>query len=127
VQRFLERLASDPGRPAGAALKVTSLVRTAAYQKLLRKAYANAVADSTHLTGAVLDISTKDMPQPTIEWLRSLLAQFERNHLVQATEETGRGGSKRLPGSACFHVFVSPAFLKAFPFPQAAPTHQPAR
>lgn len=124
VPIFLARLAQHKDRPPGTVLKLTSFVRSIAYQCKLEKGYVNAAPcdskdlPSAHLSGAAFDISTKDMTPAVKAWLRSALIEFERNGLVQATEETGRGGGKKTVGkkrggkkrvgSQCFHVVVSP-------------------
>jgi hypothetical protein len=117
VKRFLNDLITDRHRSPNAKLKITSMVRTLAYQSALLGKYANA-ADankSSHPTGATVDISAKEMSPATRAWLRGVLTKLEMNGLVQATEETGRNGSRRRPGSACFHIMVSPMYLKYRP------------
>ena len=108
VKTFLDHLAADPLRPAGLKLKVTSLVRTVAYQEQLRKKYPAATSAtepgrrSSHLTGSTVDISTKEMSEEGKAWLRKKLAALERRDLMQATEEKST--------SLCFHVMVFPEY-----------------
>lgn len=108
VKEFLRDLAADPAMPAGAKLRVTSLTRTEAYQKKLRKRTAVAASGTTpakrssHLTGSTVDISTKGMPPAVQAWLRKKLAGMERRGLVQATEEKW--------GALCFHIMVRPDY-----------------
>lgn len=108
VKEFLRDLATDAAMPSGAKLRVTSLSRTEAYQKKLRRRTAVAASGTTpqrrssHLTGSTVDISTKDMPPAVQAWLRKKLADMERRGLVQATEEKW--------GALCFHVMVRPDY-----------------
>ncbi len=110
VAWFLDDLVADPSFPKGATFKVTSLVRSEAYQALLLKVSLTAASGTTpqrrssHLTGSTVDITTKDMPEPLKAWMRRALVDLERRGLVQATEEKW--------GALCFHIMVFPAYQK---------------
>lgn len=99
-------------------LKLTSLVRTVAYQELIKLRYANAAPGDTaetrssHLTGATVDISTKDLSPRALRWLRHRIAKLERRGFILATEERGRGGTAKRPSSTCFHVMVLPNYKR---------------
>lgn len=88
-------------------LKITSLVRTLDYQKLLARPNPNAreavctTEDrcSAHLTGYAFDISVKGMKQERIFWLAGVLASDIEDHRILATFE---------PNQKNFHIMVIP-------------------
>ncbi len=106
VKRFLDETLSEGLRETDQRFKITSLVRTEAYQRRLSRRNGNAIhgriwwKQSSHLTGSTVDISYKDLHPKTVEWLARSLRLLERRGRVEATEERG--------DQACFHVMVFP-------------------
>ena len=89
---FLERLSRQFHARFGKQLRVTSLVRTVAYQNALRRRNRNAASPygpkrSSHLTGASLDISKKGMRTAEVAWLRRVLASIKEKGYLFAIEE----------------------------------------
>jgi hypothetical protein len=89
---FLERLGRQFHARFGKPLRVTSLVRTVAYQNALRRRNRNAASPygpkrSSHLTGASLDISKKGMRAAEVAWLRRVLASIKEKGYLFAIEE----------------------------------------
>ena len=114
TKRFLDRELGDIHRATGERFKVTSLVRTRAYQRKLVKSGANAISgrawwrQSSHLTGATVDISYKDMSADARKRLEKRLLALEKAGLIEATKEHA---------SYCFHIMVFPEY--------GAPKHAP--
>ena len=89
---FLERLSRQYHARHRKPLRVTSLVRTADYQRRLTGRNGNAAsADgptrSAHLTGACMDISKKGMTGAQQRWLRDVLASLKTKGYLYAVEE----------------------------------------
>lgn len=89
---FLSRLSNQFRARFGKPLRVTSLLRTAAYQRSLQGRNGNAASAkgpkrSAHLTGASLDISKKGMSQAERNWLRRVLTSLRGNGSIYAIEE----------------------------------------
>jgi uncharacterized protein YcbK (DUF882 family) len=89
---FLERLSKQFHARHRKALRVTSLLRTADYQKRLSGRNGNAAAAegpkrSAHLTGACLDISKKGMTRAEQRWVRDVLASLKAKGYLYAVEE----------------------------------------
>jgi uncharacterized protein YcbK (DUF882 family) len=89
---FLARLSSQFRERFGKPLRVTSLLRTAAYQRSLQRRNGNAAADdgpkrSAHLTGASLDISKKGMTGAQRQWLQKVLSSLHNGGHIYAIEE----------------------------------------
>lgn len=89
---FLERLSRQYHARHRQPLRVTSLLRTADYQKRLSGRNGNAAAAegparSAHLTGACMDISKKGMTRAQQAWLRDVLASLKAKEYVYAVEE----------------------------------------
>jgi uncharacterized protein YcbK (DUF882 family) len=89
---FVERLGRQFHNRFGKPLRVTSLVRTVAYQNALRRRNRNAASPygpkrSSHLTGASLDISKKGLRASEIAWLRQVLASLKEQGYLFAIEE----------------------------------------
>lgn len=89
---FIERLGQQFSSRFGKPLRVTSLVRTVAYQNALRRRNGNAASPygpkrSSHLTGASLDISKKGLRASEINWLRQVLASLKDRGYLFAIEE----------------------------------------
>jgi hypothetical protein len=89
---FLERLSRQFHARHRKPLRVTSLVRTADYQRRLTGRNGNAAAAegptrSAHLTGACMDISKKGMSGAQQRWMRSVLASLKAKGYLYAVEE----------------------------------------
>ena len=89
---FLSRLSSQFRARFGRPLRVTSLLRTAEYQRSLQRRNGNAAADdgpkrSAHLTGASLDISKKGTTGAERRWLKSVLSSLHNGGQIYAIEE----------------------------------------
>ena len=89
---FLERLSRQYHSRHRKPLRVTSLLRTADYQKSLSRRNGNAAAAqgpkrSAHLTGACLDISKKGMTGAQRAWVRSVLSSLKTKGYLYAVEE----------------------------------------
>lgn len=118
VREFLDETLGEGHRLHGDRFMLTSLVRTVAYQRLLRRRYAAAAGASgarsrmsSHLTGSTVDIRIMGLSPEAESWLRGRLVALERLGAVRATEERG--------SSVCFHVMVSPDYARL--------AHPPAR
>jgi len=90
---FLRKIGSDFARQFHEAIQVNSAVRTAEYQKKLRKKNGNAargdseLTRSSHLTGATVDIAKKGMSTVELRWMRNRLIALEKAGCIEATEE----------------------------------------
>lgn len=92
TRRFVEQLAAAKHRFFGSPLRITGLTRTRVYQQALIATNANAAPargriQSTHLTGASVDISKRLLSDPEIHWLRTVLRRLTADGLVHAVEE----------------------------------------
>lgn len=92
TKRFIEQLAAAKRRFFATPLRITGLTRTRAYQKALIATNANAAPahgrlQSTHLTGASVDISKHRLSVREINWLRTVLRRLTTNGLLHAIEE----------------------------------------
>jgi hypothetical protein len=99
---FVTRLSHQFHARFGARLRITALVRTAAYQRILDRRNGNAAAASgplrsSHLTGATLDISKRFMQRPHLDWMRRVLFDLRRREVLYAVEEFSQ---------PCFHVMI---------------------
>lgn len=103
---FIERLADQYRRKFGGRLHVNSLVRTCRYQERLAHGNDNAVScdQSSHVTGATVDIGYIGIPRRGRRWIEGVLLELERAGLVQATKERGQ---------AVYHVMVYPTYAQA--------------
>jgi hypothetical protein len=113
VKKFLEREGSHfAERFGGARFKVASLIRTEDYQGMLKRKNVNAAkgrdwrTQSSHLTGAALDISKRGMSNDKINWMRQHLVVLEKQGWVIAVEEMRTN---------TFHIFVQPVFGNTTP------------
>ncbi|MBI2676733.1 MAG: hypothetical protein HYX21_02165 [Candidatus Yanofskybacteria bacterium] len=102
---FYERAQSDKKKNKK-KIKVASLVRHRKYQKALAKRNPNAVWDennpdrqSSHLTGATFDVSTKDLTRDEICWLKEYLLELQNLNLIHVRDEFYNN---------CLHVMVFP-------------------
>ncbi len=89
---FLERLSRQFHARHRKQLRITSLLRTADYQRRLSRYNGNAAAAkgpkrSAHLTGACLDISKKGMTRAQQAWVRSVLSSLKTKGYLYAVEE----------------------------------------
>ena len=89
---FLSRLSSQFRARFGKPLRVTSLLRSAQYQRSLQRRNGNAASAagpkrSSHLTGASLDISKKGLTQRERDWLRRVLSSLRTKGYLYAIEE----------------------------------------
>lgn len=89
---FLMRLSRQFRARFGAPMRVTSLLRTAEYQRALARRNGNAAAAkgpkrSAHLTGACLDISKKGMSSAQQAWVRRVLSSLRSKGYLYAIEE----------------------------------------
>ena len=99
---FLQDLGRDYFARFHAPLRINSAVRTVVYQKQLHGRNGNAARatgarQSSHPTGATVDIAKKEMTSAQLNWMRKRLLGLESKDLIQATEEM-----KQL----VFHVMV---------------------
>jgi hypothetical protein len=102
TRTFLRRLSRQFHARFGTRLRVTALVRTASYQRVLDVRNANAASASgplrsSHLTGATIDVSKRFMKRAHLTWMRRVLYQLRQEGVLYALEEF------RQP---CFHVMV---------------------
>jgi Family of unknown function (DUF5715)/LysM domain len=92
TRQFVEQIARAFHDLFGRPLRITSLTRTTARQReLLRTnpsaAPATGPVQSTHLTGAAVDISKRSLSEAEIAWLRTVLARLKARGLIHAAEE----------------------------------------
>jgi LysM repeat protein len=107
TKRFILQLAAAFHELFDEPLRVSSLTRTVSAQHALRLTNTNAapahgLVQSTHLTGAAVDVSKRGLDATQVMWLRTVLDRLERRRLVYAAEEF------REPH---FHVFVRKRYL----------------
>ncbi len=101
---FLIDIGSDFYREFGKKIQVNSAIRTVEYQARLIKRNGNAASnkpgprESSHLTGATIDIAKRGMSPEQLVWMRDRLANLERRGLIEATEEFQQ---------PVFHIMVS--------------------
>lgn len=101
--KFLNDLGKDYESKFGRPIQINSAVRTVEYQQELRGRNGNAASakmgprQSSHLTGAAVDIAKKNMPFAELRWMRSRLMDIEKKKLIEATEEFRQ---------SVFHVMV---------------------
>jgi len=114
--RFLADLAQDHASHfPGAALLVTSAVRTVEYQRHLQRVNGNAAAAegdvaSPHLTGGTVDIAKKGLGRSEIAWLRDWLLPLEAAGKIDVEEEFKQ---------SCFHISVYKTYSKDQSSPQS--------
>jgi hypothetical protein len=99
---FLTRISQQFHARFGTRLRITGLVRTVAYQRALGARNHNAAAatgplQSTHLTGATLDVSKRFMTPAHVQWMRQVLFGLREREVLYALEEFSQ---------PCFHVMV---------------------
>ena len=99
---FLRDIAKDYFAEFHTPLQINSAVRTTEYQIQLRKTNGNAAGttgdlQSSHPTGATVDLAKKGMTRKQLAWMRKRLLGLESKNLIEATEE------KR---QSVFHIMV---------------------
>jgi hypothetical protein len=101
---FLNDISADFYLQFKSSMQVSSASRTVEYQKKLRGINGNAAGyrpglyQSTHLTGATVDVSKLYLKPVEIYWMRLKLEQLEEtDHCILATEEFRR---------LTFHIMV---------------------
>lgn len=106
VKSFLDRELGAGAAKYGMRFKVTSLVRTRAYQRsLCRHGGSGAICgsswwkQSSHLTGSTVDITKKDLNQKARTWLESRIVELAKRSKVIAIQE-----------GDCYHVMVLPSY-----------------
>ena len=92
VRIFVEHLAAEFHRSFTHRLRITSLTRTRITQLALQQtnpsaAPADGAVQSTHLSGAAVDVSKRDLGDVETAWLRTVLHRLSRRGLVYAVEE----------------------------------------
>ncbi len=103
--KFLNEMAtaSKNYNPNFEPLMINSAVRPMDFQKDLQKKNPNAISNSTHPTGATVDIAYnanpyyKGMSETQIQWTERYLIEKEQSGLIQATEERNQ---------TVFHIMV---------------------
>ena len=105
---FLDRLSEQYHSRFKQPMRVTSLLRTAAYQRSLQKRNGNAASAtgptrSAHLTGACLDISKKGMTGAQLTWVRNVLSTLRAKNYLYAVEEFQQ---------PVFHILVHRDYLE---------------
>lgn len=106
TRRFIEQLAGAFHDLFGRPLRITSLTRTIPHQRALLRSNPSAApatgpVQSTHLTGAAVDVSKRALSPREVVWLRTVLARLKARGLIHAAEEF------REPH---FHVLVRKAY-----------------
>jgi LysM repeat protein len=106
TRRFVVQLAAGFHGLFGSRLKVTGLTRTTDFQRRLRLVNSNAApaegdTASSHLTGAAVDIGTRDLSARELAWLRHVLRRLAAEEVLLAIEEFQHPH---------FHVMVLPAY-----------------
>lgn len=94
VRQFVDQLADAFHGIFERRLRITSLTRTTRMQRALRRtnpsaAPAHGAVQSTHLTGAALDLSKRGLSDVEIAWLRQALDRLRRKGLIHVAEEFG--------------------------------------
>jgi hypothetical protein len=109
TKHFIEQTSRAFHRLFDRRLRITSLTRTRGVQRrLLRRnigaAPAQGAVQSTHLTGATLDISKRALSATQVAWLRTVLDRLSRQGLIHVVEEFQEPH---------FHVMVRRRFLQS--------------
>ncbi len=89
---FIEQVASAFHELFGQRLRITSLTRTQGAQKALIRinpsaAPAHGPVQSTHLTGAAVDVSRRFMSDDQVAWARTVLWRLKERDLIDVAEE----------------------------------------
>jgi len=88
--------------------RIPSAVRTCAYQKLIAPGNINAVSceETSHTTGATIDISYSDVSPAGRRWMEKTLLALEKLGQIQATREIFQ---------PVYHIMVYPTFSSLDP------------
>lgn len=119
VLNFMNQFAEDFYKQTQASkkfhrkkLEFTGLVRDRKYQKNLARRNFNAIWDeknlnrqSSHLTGATFDVTTRGLSREEICWIKKYLLELQNLHLIHVRDEFYNN---------CLHIMV-------FPLPTFAP------
>lgn len=99
--QFIEDLGQANAEHGGDAFKITSLVRTIAYQKRVARhnSAAGAISKTSHVTGATFDIAKSSVDRKFTKHLETILLALEKKGLIQATKE-----------KHAFHIMVMPEY-----------------
>lgn len=102
VREYLEKFAAQFHEKFAANLKINSAVRTIEYQKNLQETNANAAPtsgkrQSSHPTGATVDIAKLTLTKEQIIWMREQLLILQEKDEIHAVEEHYQ---------AVFHIMV---------------------
>jgi hypothetical protein len=108
TKHFIEEVSRAFHRLFDQRLRITSLTRTRALQRRLLQASIGAApaqgpVQSTHLTGAALDISKRALSAIQVAWLRTVLDRLNRRGLIHVVEEFQEPH---------FHVMVTRRYLR---------------
>lgn len=92
TRQFIEHLAAAFHGFFGRRLRITSLTRTVLTQRALRRTNPSAAPtqgpeQSTHLTGAAVDLSKRSLTEAEVAWLRTVLDRLRRRGVIHAVEE----------------------------------------
>jgi hypothetical protein len=92
TKRFIEQVSLAFQHLFAQRLRITSLTRTrAVQQRLLRTnlgaAPARGPVQSTHLTGAAVDVSKRSLSRAQVAWLRAVLVRLRLRGLIHVVEE----------------------------------------
>ncbi len=107
TKSFLDREIGAAHDMFGTRYVITSLVRTRAYQKKLCRSNGNAICgaagwrQSSHLTGATVDISRVGLSRKEEAWLRSHLNALQDAGKILYIPERSQ---------YCFHIMVLPSY-----------------
>jgi len=105
---FIEHMSRAFHRLFADRLRITSLTRTRVVQRMLLLTNSGAApaagpVQSTHLTGASLDISKRTLSPLQVAWLRTVLDHLNRQGLIHVVEEFQEPH---------FHVMVKKRYLQ---------------
>ena len=107
VKLFLDTELTEARRVTGDRFKIASLVRPRSYQEKLSRRKSGAIfgkrwwEQSSHMTGATVDISFKGLSVAGQRWLRQRLKKLQAQGQIIAVEERYSGH---------FHVMVLPSY-----------------
>lgn len=103
TKKFLTDLGEEYEARFGRPIQVNSAVRTIEHQQLLRVTNGNAAPhtpgprQSSHLTGATVDLAKLGMSLDEMAWMRRVLSNLMQEGLIEAVEEHRQ---------AVFHIMV---------------------
>ncbi|MDP3985580.1 MAG: DUF5715 family protein [bacterium] len=105
TKRFIVRFSEQYAARFGRSYRIGSLVRTCKYQERIARRNGNAAAcaDTSHTTGATVDLNWRTMTPAGRKWAESVLLDLEARNLIQATKEHGQ---------PVYHVMVYPTYAR---------------